>query len=373
MKVAIIDADFLSMKNHRFPNLTAMKISGYWKERGAEVQLKHSYRLEWECDGSTSGWNVWYTMDKPDKTYVCKVFTDTPTPPEILEDKTVFYGGTGFFFDKAKPLPVEIEHHMPDYGLYTDSDMVRNWGEYYTKYSIGFLTRGCFRHCPFCVNQNSNRSVAWSPLEEFMDPDRPYLCFLDDNFFACRDWKKILQKVIDTGKPYQFKQGLDERLLDDEKCEMIFNSRYRGEYIFAFDNVKDAPIIEEKMKLIRKYTGKRCKFYVLCGMDTDVEQDIRAVFHRMEILGAYHMIPYVMRFMSPAGKPWERGPYKSLYNNLARWANMPRFWKITTFRQFCEFDQQKKKSPGDCKAMEALKRFEREYPETAKYFDKIFW
>lgn len=81
MKVAIIDADFLSRKNHRFPNLTAMKISGYWKERGAEVQLKHSYRLEWECDGSTSGWNVWYTMDKQDKTYVCKVFTDTPTPP----------------------------------------------------------------------------------------------------------------------------------------------------------------------------------------------------------------------------------------------------------------------------------------------------
>ena len=196
MKVAIIDADFLSRKNHRFPNLTAMKISGYWKERGAEVQLKHSYRLEWECDGSTSGWNVWYTMDKQDKTYVCKVFTDTPIPTEILEDKTVFYGGTGFFFDKAKPLPVEIEHHMPDYGLYTDSDMMRNWGEYYTKYSIGFLTRGCFRHCPFCVNQNSNRSVAWSPLEEFMDEGRPYLCFLDDNFFACRDWKKILQKVI---------------------------------------------------------------------------------------------------------------------------------------------------------------------------------
>ncbi|HRR49597.1 MAG TPA: hypothetical protein P5293_06565, partial [Bacteroidales bacterium] len=32
----------------------------------------------------------------------------------------VQYGGTGFFFDKAEPLPYEIEHHMPDYHLYDD-------------------------------------------------------------------------------------------------------------------------------------------------------------------------------------------------------------------------------------------------------------
>ena len=29
-------------------------------------------------------------------------------------------GGTGFYFDAAKPLPEEIEHHMPDYNLYDD-------------------------------------------------------------------------------------------------------------------------------------------------------------------------------------------------------------------------------------------------------------
>ena len=29
--IAIIDADLLGRKKHRFPNLACMKISGYWK------------------------------------------------------------------------------------------------------------------------------------------------------------------------------------------------------------------------------------------------------------------------------------------------------------------------------------------------------
>ena len=36
MKVAIIDADLIGRKKHRFPNLVSEKISAYWKEKGAE-------------------------------------------------------------------------------------------------------------------------------------------------------------------------------------------------------------------------------------------------------------------------------------------------------------------------------------------------
>lgn len=43
MRVAIIDADFIERKTHRFPNLTCMKISGYHKARGDEVFLKRSW------------------------------------------------------------------------------------------------------------------------------------------------------------------------------------------------------------------------------------------------------------------------------------------------------------------------------------------
>ena len=134
---------------------------------------------------------------------------------------------------------------------------------------IGFLTRGCFRHCPFCVNRRSSKVVKHSPLEEFLDPARKKICLLDDNFFGYEGWRESLQELIDTGKPFHFKQGLDVRLLNDEKAELLFSARYDGDYIFAFDFWKDAPQIEPKLQLIqRHHVGRhRAKFYTFCAYD----------------------------------------------------------------------------------------------------------
>ena len=156
-EIAIIDADFIGRKNHRFPNLSCMKISGYHKAYGDFVTLKTD----------------WDNLDAFNKVYVAKVFTDTPTQNaglfgDPLDAPNVIKGGTGFFFDKAPPLPPHIEHAMPDYHLYDGVATFKT----YTDYSIGFLTRGCFRHCPFCVNRHSNKVVAHSPLKEFFDPTR---------------------------------------------------------------------------------------------------------------------------------------------------------------------------------------------------------
>ena len=38
-KVAIIDADLIGRKKHRFPNLVCMKLSGYYKELGKKKML----------------------------------------------------------------------------------------------------------------------------------------------------------------------------------------------------------------------------------------------------------------------------------------------------------------------------------------------
>ena len=43
MKICIIDADLIGRKKHRFPNLVCEKISAYWKEQNAEVELKFKY------------------------------------------------------------------------------------------------------------------------------------------------------------------------------------------------------------------------------------------------------------------------------------------------------------------------------------------
>jgi hypothetical protein len=380
MKIGIVDVDLISRKKHRFPNLACEKISGYWKEQGAEVRLLR--------DGSD--------LDSYDQIYVSKVFTDTDSPAWLEETEKVIKGGTGYFFDKAPNLPDEIEHHMPDYHLYDEwiaeevakaEALAEKEGrrfnktafmvqfKEYTDYSIGFITRGCFRKCKFCVNQKYDRVFCHSPLEEFLDPTRKKICMLDDNFFGYGRWKPLFEELLATGKPFKFKQGLDERLLTDEKCKMLFSANYDRDLTFAFDNVSDYEIIHSKLKMIRKYAPtKSVKFYVLVGFESTDAQDFEDAFKRIELLMRYKCLPYIMRYQDKNRTPWKKSKYRSLYVTLARWGNQPSIFKKMSFRQFCEANQELHKTEGTlCSSMKALTEFEVENPEIAKkYFDLRF-
>ncbi len=359
MKIAIIDADLIGRNRHRFPNLVCMKLSGFHKSAGDEVILKLDYE----------------ELEQFDKVYISKVFSDTPVPEDVLVFNNVSYGGTGFYYDKAPRLPEEIEHHMPDYDLYKDwvNAQLASGGrrveyKYYIDYSIGFLTRGCFRGCQFCVNRNYKKVQRHSPLLEFYDENRKKLCFLDDNFFGCPAWKEMLEIVKATGRPYQFKQGLDERLLTDEKCELLFSGKYDGDYIFAFDNIEDAALIESKIKLARKYTNAVMKFYCFTGYDRndkwDAEfwkQDIFDLLTRIEILMRNRCMPYVMRF-----NRYEKSPYRGMYITIARWCNQPSFYKKNTLREFGLLN-------GEGSACQRyLSDFEERFPEVAYFYDLKF-
>ena len=361
--VGIIDCDLLSRNKHRFPNLACMKISAYYKNEGHNTELITS----WEQD-----------LSKYNKVLVSKVFTDTYVP-EIKHDN-IKYGGTGFYFDKAAPLPDRIEHCFPDYTLYYNyikqfpySKKLRKQFEAYIDYSIGFLTRGCFRKCKFCVNQNYNRVLEHSPLSEFYDPDRKIICMLDDNFLGCPNWKELLLELQDTGKRFVFKQGLDERLLTDEKCKILFNSKYYLDYIFAFDNVKDYDLIKQKLKLIRKYTDtKNIMFYVLVGFESTDAKDIANAFKRIKLLFDYGVFPYVMRYQNKNYKPYEQSKWKSLYIALARWANQRNVVYKMSFKEFCLRLRDLSKT-GKCSYADIMEKFEKEYPDIAKKYFNVKW
>lgn len=359
MKIAIIDADLIGRTKHRFPNLVCMKLSGYYKELNDHVELKIDYN----------------NLEQYDKVFISKVFTDTPIDENILKLPNVEYGGTGFYYDKAPRLPYEIEHHMPDYHLYDDwvENQINAGGKrkdfkYYLDYSIGFVTKGCFRQCQFCVNKNYKEVKIHSPLDEFIDYSRKKICLLDDNFFGCPAYKDILLQLQATEKPFQFKQGLDERLLTDEKCELLFKSKYDGDYIFAFDNIEDYDLIESKLKLIRKYTNKVPKFYVLCGFDRNNKwdeifwkQDLWDLWKRIELLMQYQCLPYIMRF-----NRYNESPYRGTYITLAAWCNQPNAFKKQSYRQYVEYQQSRHKI--ECSETRYLKQIENEIPELAERF-----
>lgn len=315
-------------------------------------------------------------MDEFNKVFISKVFLDTHIPEEILKLSNVEYGGTGFFYDKALALPNEIEHHLPDYNLYDewikeqlDNGRKRKEFEYYLDYSIGFSTRGCIRQCEFCVNKHYKQVHLHSPIKEFLDPSRKYICLLDDNILAYSKWKDIIIELQQTNKYFQYKQGMDMRLITCEKSKVLSKSKYKGDYIFAFDNIKDKNIIEDKLKLWKRYCKKTTKLYVFCGFDRkgkwDNEfwkQDIIDTFERIKILMIYGCLPYIMRFSR-----YEESPYKGTYINLARWCNQPSFFKKKSYREFCLANGE------NSSTVKYMNKFSKDHPDIARiYYDMKF-
>lgn len=350
MNIGIIDADLLD-RGFRHPNLALMKISGYYKHEN-KVTLLTSYD----------------DIPKYDKVFISKVFDFTKTPDLSVYDN-IEIGGTGFFGVDAEDLPYEIEHHMPDYHLYDDyiQSEIRKGARKsrfndYKDGSIGFITRGCFRKCPFCVNRKYDKAFKHSNVEEFLDKDRRYIYLWDDNFLAYPNWKEELENLKKTKKSFEFRQGLDLRLMTEEKAKILNAMKYRGDWTFAFDSIKDKDLIEENLKIWKKYCKKTTRLYVLVAYDSQDLQDVINAFERIIILMKYGCIPYIMKY-----KDYENSEMRGIYITLARWCNQVSLFKKKSFRQYCELDGENKASSR------YLREFESKYPDVAKkYFDLRF-
>lgn len=354
-RIGLIDSDLLDGKSN-FPNLVLMKISGYNKKIGNDVELMMTYNDIWKFD----------------TVYISKVFTPTKTSTNINQ-QNVILGGTGFFENGGEDLPSEIEHAKPDYDLYKiyidqqiDAGANPKKFDYYLNYSIGFTTRGCFRKCDFCVNKKYDRAFIASKPAEFIDESKKKIMLLDDNFLACSGWESVLDELEQTGKPFQFKQGLDIRLLTEKIAFRISKAKTFGDVIFAFDNPADSELIESKLSLWRSFSKKSTKFYILCAYDSIDEKDISGIFSRLEIIMKYGCLPYLMRY-----EEYQKSELRGLYITLARWCNQPNFFKKMSFREFCEKNQQLKKNQAEIgSSLKALNDFERKYPEIAdRFFD----
>ena len=183
MRVAIHDSDRTG-----FPNLALMKISTYHKSIGDSV--------EW-----------WLPLSEYDRVYSSKVFTFTREEALLPEDTIT--GGTGY--DVYNDLPQEIDEMKPDYSLYPAC-----------YHAIGFLTRGCIRHCPWCVVPRKEGLIR--PYRTWRDvkrPDSRDIVFMDNNVLACDYGIAQIQDMIGQNVRVDFNQGLDARLITSDVAELL--------------------------------------------------------------------------------------------------------------------------------------------------------
>ncbi len=394
-KIGLVDADLLC-NGTRHPNLALLKIAGYFRDNGyvrGITDNANSYEL-------VTNENNFEDLYKYDYFYVSCVFTFTIDDPPIvlttlLNDKKlskrVRMGGTGTYANlsvdegfaekrdedmhrlekdsflntlknKSGSFGIDMQRQMPDYHLYDDfisvMENVKSSDMYYKdykEYSIGFLTRGCFRRCPFCVNKLERKAMPYSKLSDFLDNEidektgklkRPYIYLWDDNFLASPHWEQLLDELIATKRPFQFRQGLDERLLAQNKrgedmAKKLANANYHGDFIFAFDNWFDRKLIVKALKIWKHYCPKKeTKFYLFCGFqqtEKDYKKfqlDIAEIFMRICVLMRYGCLPYIMRHEN-----YKQSPIPNIYVQIARWCNQPGFFRNLSFWQFCYKNQ----------------------------------
>lgn len=273
-KVGLIDVD-----GHHYPNLALMKISAYHKARGDSV--------EW-YDPMFSG--------HCDKVYMSKVFSFTPDFEYPIDADEIEQGGTGYCISlvngvevydqsKDKQLPDEIEHIYPDYSLYPD----------FANTAFGYLSRGCPRGCDFChvAPKEGRRSYKVADLNEFWRGQKK-IELLDPNITACPDWRDLFQQLADSKAKVNFSQGIDIRLMTDEKAAMLSQINV-GMLHFAWDKYEDKDTIQPKFLTFRKHSKinpRNIGVYCLTGKKSRyvLPEDIE----RVEWLKANGFTPYVM-------------------------------------------------------------------------------
>jgi len=322
--IGLIDVD------GKLPNLALMKISTYYKGLGEDVEFVQEDR-DYE------------------KIYASCLFTwNRKTCIELLEkygDKLVL-GGTGWDFIEANgklvevthtELPEEIENSKPDYYLYT-VDMIYEKackGGIATKVSklkkaqtivdmgIGFTSRGCVNNCRFCiVPKKEGKLHKVAGIKDIINPRSNIITLYNSNLPAQEDCIDILHEIRDRKLKVDLSQGIDVRLLTEEKAKALSEVNHLRSLHYAWDLMESESKVIEGIKLLKKFVKPwKHMCFILTGFNTSFDEDM----YRIKKLQELGIKPYVMKY--------NKRTDDIRLNQLAGWVNS-RKHTVCSFEEF---------------------------------------
>jgi hypothetical protein len=162
-----------------------------------------------------------------------------------------------------------VDRLPPDY------DFANGTYEYYrNNASFAYTTRGCPNRCSFCaVSKLEPEYVDFIPLKYQLGSNKKDLILLDNNVLASKNFPEIINEIKECGfvkgathgnshRSIDFNQGLDARLLTEEKVELLSQLPIDPLRI-AFDDIKLEKLYIDKVRLAHKYGLRQLSNYVL--------------------------------------------------------------------------------------------------------------
>lgn len=289
MRIGLIDVD-----GHNFPNIALMKLASWHRDQGDDV--------EWAMP----------MFEEYDRIYASKIFTFTKDFNQMAyRAKEIVRGGTGY--DINSRLPDEIDHWT---GLAYDI-----YPQY--PFSVQFYSRGCIRHCPFCLVHDKEGAIR--PVEPMQwNPRATWIEVLDNNFFANPQWHEAVADLRVQRLPVKF-HGVDIRIMDKEQAQALNSLRIKGYIHIAWD-LPQIDLTDRLEAMTRYVSASKIACYVLVGFNSTRDQDL----HRLRTLKRLGILPFVQSF-----RDYENRRQPTQYEkDISRWANRAWLFKSMDFLDY---------------------------------------
>ena len=299
MNILLVEPDYYT----RYPPLGLMKLASYHRSQGNQIKLVRG----------TS--NV--ISFNPDKIEITSLFTYAwKSVHKAIEFYHLLFPNAkinvGGIYASLMPNDIKsvypyvnvniglcevAEQYMPAYDILKDVEKWKDWDS-----SIIFTSRGCIRDCPFCAVpklEGKIRSII-TDVENYVHCEHKKIILWDNNFLASPDWKEVLKNLQEMGLKIDFNQGLDARLINEEKAKMLAGLKIPIVRM-AYDKVDEKNAIKNAVNLLADYGINRRKilFYILYNFYDDGQaygdtpDDFLAKIRDIQELGC---VSYPMRF-----------------------------------------------------------------------------
>lgn len=269
----------------------------------------------------TWDWNHVYDAVKYAKRFADKVYLGgvyTSVLPEHAQKSGADKVVTGLVW--------EIEDLRPMYQLVPDCD-----------YSVVHASRGCIRKCGFCVIPRIEGKIKEkSDIKRFVYPTHKRILVYDNNILAMKSWDDIWWQLRRIGKPVDFNQGIDSRILSnnpriaDQLMKLNLKADEHISIRFGFDNINYTKHVVNSINMLeeRGLDGRRIMCLTLYNFK-DTPDDFFERVRTTLSLGAVCLpmryqhieLPEALERNSYIGKHWTKKELRLVSNFIWRYGS----------------------------------------------------